>query len=177
MAADPACPRHAADLPTADDARLLGHHLLVVHKAKRRLMLYREGELQTCWPVGLGFAPEGHKAVEGDGKTPEGWYRTSDKSWSAFDNAIAIHYPNAGDARAAAADGRITKTTRDTIVRASKQRRVPPQRTAVGGAILIHGGGSSTDWTAGCVALDDDDLLDLRSRMPGTKRANLLVLP
>ena len=140
-------------------------------------MLYADGQLRMCRRVGLGFSPQGHKQVEGDGKTPEGWYRTSDKPWSSFDNAIAVHYPNAVDARRAVADGRIGKKTRDTIVRASKQRRVPPQRTAMGGAILIHGGGSGTDWTAGCVALDDADLSELRAHMPAGKRANLLVLP
>ena len=148
LGTDPACPRRAADLPTAEDPRLTGRQLLVVNKAQRRLMLYTDGVLRLCRPVGLGFAPKGHKRVEGDGKTPEGWYRTSDKPWSSFEHAIAVHYPNIGDARAAAADGRISKKTRDTIVNASKRRRVPPQRTAMGGAILIHGGGSGTDWTA-----------------------------
>ena len=35
----------------------------------------------------LGFSPTGHKEVQGDGKTPEGWYRASDKPWSTFDHA------------------------------------------------------------------------------------------
>src|SRR5205085_12471896 len=119
-----------------------------------------------CYRVALGFAPEGHKQVQGDGKTPEGWYRISDKPWSTFDNAIAIHYPNAIDARAAAADGRIGARTRDKILTALDDDKVPPQSTALGGAILIHGGGSSSDWTLGCVALDDADLLELRATLP-----------
>jgi len=140
-------------------------------------MLYDDGKLELCFRVGLGFAPTGHKAVEGDGKTPEGWYRTSDKPWSSFENAIAIHYPNEDDARAAATDGRIAKKTRDKIVAELRAGRVPPQYTKLGGAVLIHGGGGTTDWTLGCVALDDTDLVTLRASLGRGMRTNVLVLP
>jgi hypothetical protein len=176
------CPERVGDLPTSTlydetDRRLLGAHLLVAHKSARRLMLYADGELAACWPIGLGFTPVGPKQVEGDGKTPEGWYRTSDKPWSVFENAIAVHYPNAVDADAALSDGRIRRRTADAIADANRRGRVPPQRTVLGGAILIHGGGSDVDWTLGCIALHDADLGDLRSRLPSGKRTNILVLP
>lgn len=161
----------------AADRRLSKGSVLVVDKAARRLMLFDEGRLDLCFKVGLGFAPSGHKEVQGDGRTPEGWYRTSDKPWSSFDNAIAIHYPNELDARAAAADGRIGNKTRDRIVTDLRSNRVPPQSTKLGGAVLIHGGGASSDWTLGCVALDDTDLLSLRAALPRGMRTDLLVLP
>jgi hypothetical protein len=160
-----------------DDRRLQRDALVVVSKSARRLQLFDDGVRTHCWRVALGFSPVGHKAVQGDGKTPEGWYRTSDKPWSTFDHAIAIHYPNTADARAAKLDGRISAKTRDKIVEAIDGGRVPPQSTKLGGAILIHGGGSKSDWTLGCVALDDADLLALRDLLPRGMRTDVLVLP
>lgn len=159
------------------DRRLNREGLLVAVKSSRRLMLFSRGTLQACWRVGLGFAPTGHKEVEGDGRTPEGWYPTSDKPWSSFDDAIAIHYPNASDAETAWRDGRISRRQRDLVADASSRREVPPQRTPMGGAVLIHGGGSLSDWTLGCIALDEGDLADLRARLPRRMKTDLLVLP
>jgi murein L,D-transpeptidase YafK len=175
------CVATVSELPAATqvdpgDARLEGRHLLVAHKSARRLMLFSRGSLQACWRIGLGFAPEGDKRVEGDGRTPVGWYPTSDKPWSTFDGAIAIHYPNAADAAEGLAAGTINRRQRDVIARASRRGEVPPQRTGMGGAVLIHGGGSASDWTLGCIALEDADLAQLRARLPRSKKTNLLVL-
>ena len=38
---------------------------------------------------------------------------------------------------------------------------MPPQKTALGGEVYIHGNGSQSDWTWGCVALDDKDIREL----------------
>lgn len=175
------CSASVNELPAAShvdpgDPRLTRRHLLVVHKSARRLMLFEHGRLAACYRVGLGFSPKGDKRVEGDGKTPVGWYPTSDKPWSTFDDAIAIHYPNAVDAEAAVARGTISRRQRDKIVAKSRKRAVSPQRTPMGGAVLIHGGGSSTDWTLGCIALEDSDLADLRAQMPRSMKTDLLVL-
>jgi len=160
-----------------DNRRLAEGRVLVAHKSAHRMMLYDGGELQACWKIGLGFNPVGHKQVEGDGATPEGWYQTSDKPWSIFDHAIAIHYPATRDAVQARRDGRIGRSQLEKITLASRKGAVPPQRTPMGGAVLIHGGGNSSDWTLGCIAMDDDDLLDLRGRLSRRMRTKLLVLP
>lgn len=150
--------------------------VLVADKGRRRMMLFEGGSLRACWRIALGWTPRGHKQLEGDGKTPVGWYRTSDKPWSSFDGAIAIHYPAIRDARAARQDGRISAAAEQRIVGANQLGKVPPQRTALGGAILIHGGGSSRDWTAGCIALDDPDLAELRQQLPAGMRTELLIV-
>jgi hypothetical protein len=160
-----------------DDRRRTKGTVVVVRKAKRRLLVFADGAATHCFPIALGFAPVGHKQVQGDGKTPEGIYRTSDKPWSSFEHAIAIHYPNGDDARAAAADGRISTKTRDRILGDLREGRVPPQSTKLGGAVLIHGGGATFDWTLGCIALADSDLLTLRSALPRGMRTDLVVLP
>ena len=127
--------------------------------------------------MGLGFDPRGHKQREGDGRTPEGWYRTSDKPWSDFAGAIAVHYPNEHDAATALADGRLDAPQHEVVRDALARDRVPPQQTALGGEILIHGGGSREDWTLGCMALEDEDLGRLRTALPVDQRVWLLVLP
>jgi murein L,D-transpeptidase YafK len=127
--------------------------------------------------MGLGFAPRGHKQHEGDGRTPEGWYRTSDKPWSDFAGAIAIHYPNEQDAMIALADGRLAAPEVDEVVESLAHDLVPPQQTPLGGEVLIHAGGNREDWTLGCMALEDEDLASLRTALPQDQRTWLLVLP
>ena len=135
-------------------------------------------DVRECWRIGLGTGgPRGAKQRQGDLKTPEGWYRTSDKPWSRFAGAIAVHYPNLADARAGHAAGRIDHPTLKSIRDALNKGHKPPQNTALGGEILIHGGGSRVDWTLGCVALDDDDLEVLRSRLPEGQAVDMLIHP
>jgi murein L,D-transpeptidase YafK len=176
------CVTAPAQLPASPlfdpaDPRLRDPTVLVAHKAARRLMLFAHGSLRECWTMGLGFEPTGHKHHEGDGRTPEGWYRTSDKPWSDFAGAIAVHYPNDHDASTALADGRLTTPEHEIVREALAHDVVPPQATAVGGEILIHGGGSRQDWTLGCMALEDDHLTELRTMLPKDQRVWLLVLP
>ncbi|MFA4845353.1 MAG: L,D-transpeptidase family protein, partial [Patescibacteria group bacterium] len=152
-----------------EDPRLEEDRVIVILKGERRLMLFsngairrdREGAEPDCWKIGLGWLDDGQDAgvfdkhVEGDRRTPEGWFLTSDRPTSSYENAIIIHYPDERHAKAAIARGSITRSQYDQIARAQKRGTVPPQNTSLGGNILIHGGGSSSDWTLGCVALDD----------------------
>jgi len=176
------CVASVAELPASglydpDDPRLREPALLVAHKSARRLMLVEHGRTRACVAVGLGFAPQGHKREEGDGRTPEGWYRTSDKPWSDFPGAIAIHYPNEDDASLARTDGRLSEIEHQVVKESLAQDLVPPQQTPMGGEVLIHGGGSGQDWTLGCMALEDEDLDRIREALPEGKRVSLLVLP
>ena len=179
----------ALELPkTLHDARLEGDALIVVSKSARRLARYSGGDLvqlddaPACWTIGLaasadGAAWSGTKTRQGDRKTPEGWYRTSDKPWSSFYGAIAVHYPDRSDADAGLSDGRIDTATHRRISAALATGRKPPQETALGGEILIHGGGGDSDWTLGCVALDDDDIDALRGSLPPHMQTDVLILP
>ncbi len=181
------CVAHVSDVPGMGDhdARLHARHLIVVRKAARTVQLFSRGAAVTgsgmgeraCYRIGLGFTPEGPKAREGDGRTPEGWYTTSDKPWSTFYAAIAVHYPNAADARAGAASGRISPRQSDAILAAEVAGRKPAQTTPLGGEILLHGGGSSTDWTLGCIALEDADIDDLRTHLPPSMAVVVRILP
>jgi len=180
-----ACPGSVEGLPADPrldpaDARLQDPALIVVLKERRRLALYRDGALvpEACWPVGLGFGdPQGPKRIRGDRKTPEGWYRTQDKPWSKFYAALAVSYPNAQDARWGLDHGRVDAATSQGLVQADRAGRMPDQGTALGGQILIHGGGGSSDWTLGCIALDDADIDALRAALPAGLKTDLLILP
>ena len=172
------CPSTSSEIETPDDPRLKGGGTMVVFKKERHLGLYVHGALKGCWRVGLAstYAP-GHKQRVGDMRTPEGWYRTSDKPWSSFYAAIAIHYPEAEDAHRGVRDALITAEQRDEILDALQKGGKPPQNTRLGGEILIHGGGGSTDWTLGCVALDDPHIDALRAALPKGMRTDVLILP
>lgn len=142
----------------------------------------RGGGAPSCWRVALGIDrngehPSGPKTRRGDSSTPEGWYRTSDKPWSSFYHAIAVHYPNAEDATRGLAAGLVTEHQYEAIVQALERDEKPLQTTRLGGEILIHGGGSHRDWTLGCIAMNDVDIDALRAALPDDMRTDLLILP
>ena len=116
---------------------------IVVQKARRRMYLLNETQVLESYDFELGFAPTGHKEVEGDGRTPEGAYRIDRKNPnSQFHLSIGISYPNAADRARAAAMGK-----------------------SPGGDIFIHGTPKrwhgEKDWTWGCLAVRDREMEDI----------------
>lgn len=128
-----------------------------VHKADRKMYLFHNDRVLKAYDIGLGFAPEGHKQFEGDGKTPEGQYFISHKNPdSNYHLSLRISYPNEAD-----------------VAFAESQGKSP------GGDIFIHGGPntrvSQRDWTWGCVALTDKEIEIVYSMVkPGTP---VFILP
>lgn len=120
---------------------------IIIEKSARTLTLMAQGEALRVYDVALGFAPEGHKQQEGDGRTPEGVYSISGRNAdSAFHLSLRISYPNDADKKAAAARG------------------VSP-----GGDIFIHGapnwwvfpGQPPGDWTRGCIAVTNAEIEEI----------------
>ena len=129
---------------------------LVVKKAERVVEVYSAGVLARSYPVGLGFAPEGDKERQGDGKTPEGRFTVARRvPKSQYYKAWLLDYPRPEDAARGEAAGLVDARTAKRIVDAHAAGKVPPQYTELGGLIELHGRGSGSDWTLGCVALDD----------------------
>jgi len=102
----------------------------------------------------------------GDNRTPLGSYHVA---WleprSRFHYFIGLDYPTPAQARAAAELGIIGPDERRSIERSFRLGRVPPQDTALGGLIGIHGLGAGDrsiharyNWTRGCVALTDEQI-------------------
>ena len=121
---------------------------IVVHKAGRKMELYREGQLVASYRVSLGLVPSGQKQREGDFRTPEGSYRlTRRNAESDFFLAVQVSYPEAADIALARRNG-----------------------WQPGGSIMVHGLPNflkyprdrylNNDWTDGCIALSNEDMLD-----------------
>ena len=99
---------------------------------------------------------------EGDGKVPEGEYYVCTKNeQSKFTLFLGLSYPNIEDAKKGLEQGLISEQDYARIEAAIREHRRPDWETALGGKIGIHGKGSSFDWTAGCIALEDEDIRDL----------------
>ncbi len=132
---------------------------IIIHKAERNLELYGDGRLIGRFRIALGASPVGHKQMEGDSKTPEGsYYICTRLKESKFTLFLGLSYPNVQDAKQGLGKGAIDRDTSDKIKYAIEHRECPPWNTSLGGAIGIHGGGNSYDWTLGCIALSDDDI-------------------
>ncbi|WP_099469945.1 L,D-transpeptidase family protein [Konateibacter massiliensis] len=130
---------------------------ILVYKADRKLELWQNGELAETYPIGLGKKPEGKKEKEGDKKTPEGeYYVCARNQYSKFYLSLGVSYPNIEDAKAGLESGLIDQSTYDKIESAILNGECPPWNTALGGEIMIHGHGSSNDWTLGCIAVEDE---------------------
>ena len=140
---------------------------IVVMKSKRRLELYSDGALVRTYKVGLGLNPVPDKKRQGDRATPEGeFYVFTKNDKSAFYLSLGISYPNIEDGERGLRDGLISRAQHDAIVKANKRKATPPQHTALGGDIYIHGNGASSDWTWGCVALENEDVKELFAAVP-----------
>lgn len=115
-------------------------HVLIL-KEERRMHLFHHDQVLESYDIGLGFAPVGHKAVEGDGRTPEGQYWIDRRNPnSEFHLSIGISYPNAQDREVAKALGQ-----------------------SPGGDIFIHGTPKKfrrapRDWSAGCITVTNREM-------------------
>ena len=140
---------------------------IVVEKGARRLTLYSNGERVRVFSVALGFEPAGDKVKQGDGRTPEGdFYVCMKNARSKFYLSLGLSYPNAEDAERGLRDGIITRAQHKQIIDAIGRGAKPPWNTPLGGEIFIHGGGTASDWTWGCVALANEQIKELFDAVP-----------
>lgn len=144
---------------------------IVIRKSERSLFLYDapegRGHLVRTFSIALGSTPVGAKQREGDGATPEGKYYITHKNvTSKYHLSLGLSYPNLADAQRGLEEGIIDKSEYDSIRRSLETFGKPLQKTALGGEIFIHGGGIKSDWTQGCIALDDSDIEYLFRHLP-----------
>ena len=129
---------------------------VIIRKSARALAWCDSGKLMKVFEAGLGFAPVGDKEREGDGQTPLGtFYIPRRIPSSQFYRAFLISYPDIEDADEALKRGSISAWQHRSVVKAQQECREPPQQTSLGGLIEVHGHGGTSDWTLGCVALDN----------------------
>lgn len=140
---------------------------IIVTKSARKLELISEGIVVRTYRVGLGLNPVDDKERQGDRATPEGdFYIFTRNDKSAYYLSLGISYPNIEDADRGLRDALISRAQHDAIVKAIKGNGKPPQNTALGGDIYIHGNGAQSDWTWGCVALENEDIRELFDAVP-----------
>lgn len=117
---------------------------VIVFKSARAMHLMHGKTVLKSYRIDLGFAPEGHKQVEGDGRTPEGLYYIDRRNPdSEYHLSIGISYPNERDVEIAKSLGK-----------------------SPGGDIFIHGRGFKSanlirDWTWGCIAVTNDEIEEI----------------
>jgi murein L,D-transpeptidase YafK len=119
--------------------------ILVVHKAPRKLTVYRGLTRIKTYPVVLGANPRNDKLYQGDRCTPEGVYRVVTKfDHPRWDKFILLDYPNMENWL--------------KFTKGKKTGRIPFD-AKIGGEIGIHGthdpymNAVGENWTFGCVSL------------------------
>ncbi|HTV78300.1 MAG TPA: L,D-transpeptidase family protein [Steroidobacteraceae bacterium] len=133
---------------SAVPSQLLADHV-VVRKSERRMYLMHGSTVLRSYRVALGLNPVGPKEQEGDSRTPEGHYLLTRRNpRSEYFLSIQVSYPNDRD-----------------MQRARRNRLTP------GGSIMIHGLPNDLrrepsyyekrDWTDGCIAVSDSDMLEI----------------
>jgi murein L,D-transpeptidase YafK len=127
---------------------------VLVRKGERRMLLMHGGNVVRTYHVQLGLSPVGQKERSGDFRTPEGNYRLERRNpRSDFFLSIKVSYPNQDDLK------RAKRGHWDT-----------------GGSIMIHGLPNqlrhepdyytSHDWTDGCIALSNADMVEIWMLVP-----------
>ncbi|HOD79874.1 MAG TPA: L,D-transpeptidase [Phycisphaerae bacterium] len=139
---------------------------VVVEKSARRLAVYDGSKVIKTYAVIVGMN-QGDKVREGDKSTPEGeFYVCMKNPTSKFVLSLGLSYPNAEDAARGLRDGLITQAQHDAIQAVLADGGWPDWYTRLGGEIMIHGCAGEREGTAGCVAMQDDDVRELFAAIP-----------
>ena len=135
---------------------------LVVRKAQRKLFLMHGDTVVRTYRIALGLNPVGTKERAGDFRTPEGTYRLVRRNpRSDFFLSMQVSYPN------------------DSDLKHAKRNHWDS-----GGSIMIHGLPNqlkhdpsyyeNVDWTDGCIAVSNSDMLEIWLLTPDNARIDIL---
>ncbi|PIB23306.1 hypothetical protein BFP76_09530 [Amylibacter kogurei] len=125
---------------------------IIIEKSARKMTLYQNEKPVREYAIALGFAPDGDKWKQGDGKTPEGVFKINRRNQnSKYTLSLGIDYPKPED-----------------ITRARNGGYDP------GGDIFIHGQPNKVaegfkvkgDWTAGCIAVTNPEIREIWNVTP-----------
>lgn len=125
--------------------------LVRIDKSDHRLELLVGTKILKTYRVAIGSGGLGPKRFEGDKTTPVGAYHVTTRFKGLFHQFLGVSYPNDED--------------RTRFAELKRRGEVPAGR-GVGHSIGIHGVGSAelagihkkTDWTHGCIAMDDTEI-------------------
>jgi murein L,D-transpeptidase YafK len=134
-----------------------------IDKSDHTLSLVAGSTVVKTYKVAIGSGGMGPKQYEGDKTTPTGTYTVSSRFKGLYHQFLNVSYPNDSDR---------------TRFAALKKNGAVPAGRSIGFGIGIHGTGNkawngvhkATDWTHGCIALDDVEIDELsRLVKDGTK--------
>ncbi len=140
-------------------------------KHKKLHLMDKDKPLKVFNNAAFGQGGVGMKHKRGDKVTPKGVYTigwNNDKS--DFRKFFGLTYPSIEDAKNGLKRRLVNENEYQAIVKAHMEHKVPPQDTALGGAIGIHGLGTPirrlvkhriSNWTEGCVALTNQQIDEL----------------
>lgn len=158
-----------------DTSNELRNPRIVIKKKARTLEVFDGRKLVRKVKIVLGFAPFGDKEIEGDGKTPEGdFYVFTKNPESRFHLSLGLSYPSKPDAKRGLEANLISRGEFDAISKSIDEMGMPLQKTRLGGEIYIHGGGTESDWTDGCIALKNEDITELFGLIPVGAKVTIL---
>ncbi len=128
--------------------RRSGRRAILVDKLGHFCLLINKGQIQKRFTTSLSRIWYRRKARSQDASTPEGEYKVTRLIPNGkYGKALLLDYPNAED--------------RKRFQELKQNGNIPPE-ARIGGNIEIHGRGiPETDWTDGCVSLDDADMREL----------------
>ena len=123
--------------------------MIIIKKSQRVLYAVKDDKVIKKYDIAIGKNPIGHKLKEGDKKTPEGYYFIDGKNAkSKFFLSLHTSYPNFHDRRVA-----------------EKNNLNPGSHIAIHGlpsiSVLSQYLYNSSDWTDGCIALNNKDMEEL----------------
>jgi murein L,D-transpeptidase YafK len=135
---------------------------LVVRKTERRLLLLHGDSVVRSYKIALGLNPVGQKERAGDFRTPEGRYALIRRNpRSEYFLSLQVSYPNDADLK-----------------------RAKRNHWDAGGSIMIHGLPNqlkhepgyyeSRDWTDGCIALSNADMVEVWLLTPDNAPIDIL---
>ena len=125
---------------------------IVVEKSQRRMEPMSGGQVVHSYKIALGFAPEGDKQQQGDGRTPEGKYVIESRNEaSSFHLSLKISYPGPADRAVAAARG--VSPGGDIFIHGAPNWWVPPDQPP-------------GDWTRGCIAVTKAEIEEIWKLVP-----------
>lgn len=129
---------------------------ILVQKDAHRLYLVAGATVVRSYRVALGWGGMGPKKFEGDGVTPVGTYAITDRLHSKWHTFLGVSYPSLEDQR--------------QYGQRRARGEVPPGK-GIGFGIAIHGHRKDqddgehkkSDWTLGCIALDNPEIDEVAS--------------
>jgi murein L,D-transpeptidase YafK len=146
---------------------------LEISRSRNELLIKDGEQVIRRYHASFGRGGQGAKRRQGDEITPLGNYRIVEfKPDSRFHYFMLLNYPNLVDGWHGYRTQTIDAAEFKAIAAAYKDGATPPQNTALGGFIGIHGIGEVTpkklkvhrsqNWTRGCIALRNEEITELR---------------